>query len=200
MTMQRSGRCWSRRSRSSSSPRPSGRRMSVMTHVEALAGQQLRGFGQRGGGVDAVALAQQRQLVQRAQVGFVVHHQDARRGSSSGAYHQADCVKLNVGLALQRRACGKLTKKALPSVPLPAPAASGCAGSRCWRHGARTVRGRCTGPGRWSGSRTKKGLEQVALHALAPAAAPSLHTCRRGLAMALDVRSARGSRRACWLA
>ena len=45
-------------------------------HVEAFGLQLLACFEQGGGGIDAVALAQQGQLVQGAQVGFVVDHQD----------------------------------------------------------------------------------------------------------------------------
>ena len=50
-------------------------------HVVAPGLEPGPGLGQVAGHVHPVALAQQGQLVQRAQVGLVVHDQDLRRGA-----------------------------------------------------------------------------------------------------------------------
>ena len=62
--------------------------------VEALRLQQLPRFCHRPGGFHAVALAQQRQFVERAQVRFVVDNKDLGRacGGGLGAVHGLYCV------------------------------------------------------------------------------------------------------------
>jgi hypothetical protein len=59
--------------------------------IEARGLQVLPGFGHAARGLDAIALAQQRQLIQRAQVGLVVDDKDLRgtRGGREWGAHDA---------------------------------------------------------------------------------------------------------------
>src|SRR6218665_3761757 len=98
MTTQRSRRCCSRRSCSSSMPNPSGRRMSAITTSKRIGlfffwplfffcVVRVRArFSYAGGGLDAIAFAQQGQFVQGAQIGFVVYDKYA---SSRGVHGDA---------------------------------------------------------------------------------------------------------------
>ena len=106
-------------------------------------------FLDRAGGLDVVALAQQRQLVQRAQVGLVVDDEQAEvRGGGHGVEAQ---VAASVGCRRGRRR---------PHVDVEVVAvrlvAAAAAGSRCGPRSARRARGKYTGPGRCRGCASRR--------------------------------------------
>jgi hypothetical protein len=73
--------------------------------VEAAGLQVAHRLGHAAGGLDPVALAQQREFVQDAQVGLVVDDQDARgaRRRGGGDAHGRDCVSRPARGAWRRR-------------------------------------------------------------------------------------------------
>ena len=89
--------------------------MSVITASKLLGLQLLPGFGQRAGRLHPVAFAQQRELVERAQVRLVVDDQDLRRRGGWTAASGGYCVKWGAagnGAGCRARKC---TKNSLPS-------------------------------------------------------------------------------------
>jgi hypothetical protein len=82
-------------------------------HLVAALQQLLPGTGHGFCHIDAVAFAQQGQLVERAQIGLVVHDQDAGVRAGGCCRHGAESLRAAAGLATDRR---RAMKNSLPSI------------------------------------------------------------------------------------
>jgi hypothetical protein len=91
--------------------------------IEALHLQLLARLAHAGGGLHAVAFAQQRQLVQRAQVGLVVHDEDGGIGGGGGRHQTTIVSNSEAVVSAGRLVPRNVTVKALPGT---GPRA------RCW--------------------------------------------------------------------
>ena len=172
--MQRSRRFWCKQALQQLQPQAVRQAHVGDDGVELLAVQLLPGLSQRAGGIDAVTLAQQCELVQRAQVRLVVDDQDAggRDGSGTSGY----CVKAAV--PGQRGRGG--SDEELVALTRRGRRGGAARGSRSVRRAARTARGRCRGPGRWSGSPRRRRARTGGAAPPAPAARRRSRPCRRG--------------------